>query len=98
MGTLAQLVLESRVDEAGRVAAFFARVGLPVHLGQLAVDPGDADALDVIIDGVMGFPFIGNMPTPMSAAVLRRGLLDAHHLGLEVGRRVGDESFRRLHG
>jgi hypothetical protein len=38
------------------------------------------------------------MPTPMNAAILRRGLLDAHELGLEVGRRAGDESFRRLHG
>jgi len=98
MGTLAQLVLESRADEARRVAAFFAQVGLPVHLGQLAVDANDAAAVDTIVDGVLAFPFIGNMPMALDAGTLRRGLLGAHELGLEVGRRAGDASYRRLHG
>jgi len=97
MGTLAQLILESRLDEARRVGAFFAQVGLPVHLGQLSIEAGDAVALDTVVDGVMAFPFIGNMPMPIDAAVLRRGLLGAHELGLEVGRRAGDAAYRRLH-
>ncbi len=41
MGTLAQLMMESRPDEAARVAEFFATVGLPIHLGQLSLDAGD---------------------------------------------------------
>jgi glycerol dehydrogenase len=98
LGTLAQLVLESRPDEARRVAQFFAQVGLPVHLGQLSIDAGDASAVDTIVDGAMGFPFIGNMPIPMSAMVLREGLLAAHELGLAVGQAAGDAPYRRLHG
>jgi glycerol dehydrogenase len=97
MGTLAQLVLESRPDEARRVAEFFARVGLPVHLGQLAIEAGDARALDTVVNGAMAFPFIGNMPMPIDAAVLRQGLLGAHDLGLAVCEQAGDASYRRLH-
>jgi hypothetical protein len=67
-------------------------------LGQLSIDAGDAAALGIILDGVMGFPFIANMPMPIDAAILRRGLLDAHEVGLDVGRHAGDASYRRLHG
>lgn len=98
MGTLAQLVLETRDEEAGRVARFFAQVGLPVHLGQLRVDPGDASALETIAAGALAFPFIQNMPVPLDAAVLRRGLLGAHDLGLAVREDAGDASWQRLHG
>ncbi len=86
-----------RVDEARRVAAFFAQVGLPVHLGQLSIETGDAAALDTIVDSVMAFPWIGNMPMRLDPTILRRGLLGAHELGLEIGRRAGDASYRRLH-
>lgn len=97
MGTLAQLVLESRLDEAGRVARFFAQVGLPVHLGQLSVDAGDAGSLDTIVEGALAFPFIGNMPITVDAAILRQGLLGANDLGLTVARQMGDAPYRRLH-
>jgi glycerol dehydrogenase len=97
MGTLAQLVMEARPDEARRVALFFARVGLPVHLGQLAIDAGSASALDTIVEGALAFPFIGNMPMRMDAAVLRQGLLGAHELGLAVREQAGDAAYRRLH-
>ncbi len=97
MGTLAQLVLEGRTDEAQRVAEFFARVGLPVRLEQLSVDPGDAGALEVVSDGVLGFPFIGNMPMALDAATIRKALLDAHDLGRDVCERNGEEAWRRLH-
>jgi len=98
MGTLAQLAIESRLDEARRVALFFAQVGLPVHLGQLSIDAGSASALDTIVEGAMAFPFIGNMPMQIDAAVLRQGLLGAHELGLAVREQAGDASYRRLHG
>lgn len=97
MGTLAQLVLESRPDEARRVAQFFARVGLPVHLRQLSIDASDASAVDTIVEGAMTFPFIGNMPMRLDAAVLREALHAADHLGLAVCEQAGDASYRRLH-
>jgi glycerol dehydrogenase len=97
MGTLAQLMLESRPDEARRVAHFFARVGLPVHLRQLSIDPDDTRALDTIADGALTFPFTRNMPMRLDGAVLRNALLAADGLGLAVSAESGDASYRRLH-
>ena len=96
MGTLAQLVMESRPDEAARVAEFFAAVGLPVHLGQLSLDGNDTSALDVVSDGASTFPFIGNMPMRVTAESVRSAILDAHRLGLTVVEKVGDAAYRRL--
>ena len=98
MGTLAQLMMEARPDEAARVAAFFAAVGLPIHLGQLGLDAADTGALDVITEGTLGFPFIGNMPQPVTAALVRSAVLDAHRLGVSVAEQSGDAAYRRLHG
>jgi glycerol dehydrogenase len=98
MGTLAQLMMESRLDEAERVAEFFATVGLPIHLGQLSLDAGDTSALDVIIEGTLAFPFIGNMPQPLTAELVRSAVLDAHRLGLSMAEKIGDAAYRRLHG
>lgn len=97
MGTLVQLVLESRLDEARRVAGFFVQVGLPTNLGQLSIDADDTAALDTIVEGALGFPFLSNMPVPTDAGALRRGLLDAHALGCAVTAQHGDAAYRRLH-
>ncbi|MGD8384413.1 MAG: iron-containing alcohol dehydrogenase [Lysobacterales bacterium] len=97
MGTLAQLVMESRPDEAERVAQFFARVGLPVHLGQLSLGEGDAAALDTVSEAAMTFPFISNMPMAVTPERVRSSILEAHRLGLDVAAKTGDEAYRRLH-
>lgn len=96
MGTLAQLMMESRADEAARVAVFFAAVGLPIHLGQLSLDAGDRSALDVVVEGTLGFPFIANMPPPVTAPLVRAAVLDAHGLGLSVAEKIGDAAYRRM--
>jgi glycerol dehydrogenase len=97
MGTLAQLMMESRPDEASRVAEFFATVGLPVHLGQLSLDAGDKSALQVVSEGTMAFPFTGNMPMPVTTELVRTAILDAHRLGLAVVEKTGDAAYRRIH-
>jgi glycerol dehydrogenase len=96
MGTLAQLMMESRSDEAVRVAEFFAIVGLPIHLGQLSLDADDSSALDTIVEGTLTFPSIGNMPKPVSAKTVRSAVLEADRIGQSVAEKVGDEAYRRL--
>lgn len=96
MGTLAQLMLESRPDEATRVAEFFATVGLPVHLGQLSLDASDASALDTIVEGSLAFPFIQNMPVAVTAESVRGAVLDADRLGRPIAEKMGDAAYRRL--
>ena len=99
MGTLAQLMMESRPDEARRVAEFFAAVGLPIHLGQLGIGRSEQDAaLDVVAEATLGFPFIGNMPRPVTAALVRSSVQEADVLGRAVAADAGDEAYRRLHG
>lgn len=97
MGLLGQLLMESRTDEAVRVAEFFASVGLPIHLGQISVDPNDMRALDAIAQGTLAFPFISNMPMPVDAEMIKKAVLGAHELGLRVAERVGEAAYRRLH-
>jgi glycerol dehydrogenase len=97
MGTLAQLMMESRPDEAARVAEFFATVGLPIHLGQLSLDATHTSALDVVSEGTVAFPFTGNMPMPVTAELVRSALLDADRLGRTVAQKTGDAPYRRLH-
>ena len=97
MGTLAQLMMESRPDEAARVAEFFATVGLPIHLGQLSLDAADGSALEVVSQGTLAFPFIGNMAMPVTAELVRSAVLDAHRLGLSVAGKTGDAAYRPQH-
>ena len=97
MGTLGQLMMEKRIDDARRVAGFFTDVGLPVHLGQLGLAATDSEALGTIAEGVLGFPFIGNMPMPIDAEVIRDAVLAADELGRAVSAERGDSAYRKLH-
>jgi len=97
MGTLAQLMLESRPDEAARVAEFFATVGLPVHLGQISLEDSDSEALGLVAEGTVDYPFIGNMPEKVTIDSVRAAILEAHTLGLLVAEKSGDAAYQRLH-
>jgi len=97
MGTLAQLMMQQRDDEANRVAEFFAAVGLPIHLGQLGLERSDAAHLETVTTGVLGFPFIGNMPMAVDRARVHSAMLAADALGRSVSGRLGDAAYRRLH-
>jgi len=97
MGTLAQLVMEARADEATRVAAFFAAVGLPIHLGQLSMDERDGAALALVSGMAPHFPFAHNMPLAVTAERVEWSIREAHRIGSVVARDTGDEAYRRLH-
>lgn len=97
IGLLAQLQLEGDEDEARRATVFCASVGLPAHLGQLGLDPADADALGTVADGAMAIDFVHNEPLTVTSDLLLEALLDAHRLGAEVAADVGDSTYRELH-
>jgi glycerol dehydrogenase len=97
MGTLTQLMLEGQSDEARRVATFFAAVGLPIHLGQVALDANQRAALDILVDGTMAWPYTANMPMPVTAQMVRSAILDADALGRSVQGDAGDAAYRRVH-
>jgi glycerol dehydrogenase len=96
MGTLTQLVMESG-NEARRVAEFFTRVGLPVHLGQISLGPDDTSALDTVVEASVASPIIHNMPMPITPEFVRASIIGAHELGLSVTESLGDDAYRKLH-
>ena len=96
MGTITQLMMESRQQEAVKTAEFFARIGLPINLAQVSLSPGDRAAIDTLVAGALEFPFMANMPLKVDGALVRQAVLDADALGTEVAGRLGDDPWRRL--
>ena len=96
MGLIAQLVMDSKKEEAEKAARFFASMGLPVHLGQLSLSKNDTEHLHTVSEIAAAFPLIHNMPFEVTADVVRRAILEAHELGVSVAANVGDEAYRRL--
>ena len=95
MGVVSQLVLEGDTGEAKRVAEFFARVGLPIHLGQLSLEAGDS-GLDAVFEATLAFPPLQNLPFSPTLEQVRSGILTASELGMSVAKDVGDDAYRRL--
>jgi glycerol dehydrogenase len=98
MGLLTHLCLEGQLEEARRIAEFFAEIGLPVHLGHLSlnVDRHDRE-LDGIVREALKIFFVHNEPFKVTAQRLKGALVQAHHLGMEVSQEMGDKAYRRLH-
>jgi len=97
MGLLTQLVIEKRDKEARQVAEFFARVGLPIHLGQLGLSAGDTASLQPVMETAMLLPIVLNEPFPVTEDSLIEASQQAHTLGMDVAQRVGDAAWRALH-
>jgi glycerol dehydrogenase len=97
IGLLAQLVLETKRDEARKVAEFFANVGLPMHLGQISLSPDHRAELDGVMTAAMMLPFVANEPFEVNAARLLEAALESHEMGLQVEQAVGDEAYHAMH-
>ena len=96
MGVMAQLAMQNSPDRE-RVARFFARVGLPIHLNQLSIPATNRDDIDKVIKLALSRPIAKNMPIPVTYASVKRAILDANELGLAVTNEIGDDAYRRLH-
>ncbi|XOV85460.1 MAG: glycerol dehydrogenase [bacterium] len=96
LGLMTQLAMEQSED-ASKVATFFARVGLPVHLEQISMSPQRNAALDRLIEATLANPIAHHMPMSVDGVVLRRAILDADTLGQAVAKQVGDTAYRKLH-
>ena len=73
-------------------------VGLPIHLGQLSLDADDKSALDVVAEGTLAFPFIGNMPQPRHRRAGARVGSRRAPARIVRGEKSGDAAYRRLQG
>ena len=96
MGVMAQLAMQNSPDRE-RVARFFARVGLPIHLGQLSIWATNQDDIDKVISLALSRPIAKHMPMPVTYASVKKSILDGNELGLAVTNEIGDDAYRRLH-
>ena len=96
MGVTTQLMLQQDLPEARRVSEFFARVGLPVHLGQFDLAATQSKEIASVAEGAMGFDPIHNLPFDVTVETVTQAMLDADELGRSVAADVGDEAYRRL--
>ena len=96
IGVLTQLILEANIDESRKVASFFAKVGLPVHLGHIGLDiKDDAKALEEAMATAVAL--IHNEPFEVTVETVLSALLQAHELGVQVASSEGDDSYREIH-
>ena len=96
MGVMAQLAMQGSPDRE-RVAKFFARVGLPVHLEQLGLSAANENDIDKVIELALSRPISKHMPMPVTHAAVKKAMLDGNELGLAVTSEIGDVAYRRLH-
>ena len=97
IGLLTQLVVQGHAEEFKQVAEFFATIGLPIHLGQLGLDPVDTAPLRAVMKTAMTLPYIVNEPSPLSVDLLVTAAQHAHTLGQEITQRAGEAPYRTLH-
>ena len=92
IGVLIQLVPEGDEAEARRVAEFFARVGLPIHFGQLGVSIDDSTSADRVMQQAALLGFVGNEPLRITPAVLLAASERADEIGREIAGKIGDSA------
>jgi glycerol dehydrogenase len=97
MGLLIQFVLEDSIEEARDVAAFFARIGLPIHLGQLGLSADARNELELVADVALSLPIMANEPFPATRESLVDAMFLADALGREIAGSTGDTAWRKLH-
>ncbi len=98
IGTLTQLVMEDRAAELERVMAFFVAIGLPVHLGQVAVDAHDSASMNTLATAAMTAGYIHNMAGSVDEARVKQALARMDEQGRSFTAAHGDLAYRKLHG
>ncbi|MBA4418025.1 MAG: glycerol dehydrogenase [Syntrophus sp. (in: bacteria)] len=89
IGTMTQLIMEKRMDEANQAARFFKDVGLPLHLAQLGFDPLQQGAeLDNIVQRSLNVFFIRYEPYEITHGFLKAAILEANEFGKAMEREL----------
>ncbi|UCE62581.1 MAG: glycerol dehydrogenase [Nitrospirota bacterium] len=97
IGLLTQLHLEEREDEGKKVAEFFAKVGLPIHLGQISLSPKNEAEVNDVMEAAMTLPILRNEPFEVTKISLLTAASKAHEMGLEIEQTIGNAAYNALH-
>jgi len=96
ISTLAQLALE-KSNDIQSLASFFARIGLPVHLGQLSMSRHKIDEINMLAEVTMANPNVHNMPMELDQTIIKKSIIDADAFGRSITEEIGDAAYLRLH-
>lgn len=89
IGTMTQLIMEERMDEAEQTARFFKDVGLPLHLTQLGFDPLQRESeLNNIVQHSLNVFFIRYEPFKISHNFLKAAIIKANEFGKNMERNL----------
>jgi glycerol dehydrogenase len=89
IGTMTQLIMETRMEEAREAARFFNGVGLPLNLARLGFDPLLRESeLDDIVKHSLNVLFIRYEPFELTHALLKAGILEANDFGRAMEREL----------
>ncbi len=97
IGLQTQLHLEGKEIEGKKVAEFFAKIGLPVHLGQVSLSPSDDSDLDTVMSAALTLQILRNEPFEVTKESLLTAALQAHEMGLAIEHSVGSAAYNALH-
>ena len=98
IGILSHLILEGREAEAETVGTFLAKVGLPVHAGQLGLDmEKDKAGIMSALENAIGSHLTDSEPFEVTVQSLFDAFSRAHKLGLQLSSTHGDDAFHKLH-
>ena len=98
IGILSHLILEGREAEAETVGTFLAKVGLPVHAGQLGLDiEKDKAGIMSALENAIGSHLTDSEPFEVTVQGLFDAFSRAHELGLQLSSTHGDDAFHKLH-
>ena len=96
-GLIAHLLLEDKRDEAEKAATFFARVGLPVHLGQVSFENPSMEDRKKHAQASLAIPIIQNEPFDVTEEMVIDIVDQADKFGRIVSKNVGDTAYRNIH-
>lgn len=97
IGLQTQLHLEGKENEGRKVAEFFSKIGLPVHLGQVSLSPTNDSEMNTVMAAAMTLPILRNEPFEVTKKTLLAAALQAHEMGLAIENSVGNAAYRSLH-
>ncbi|MEM7009233.1 MAG: glycerol dehydrogenase [Thermodesulfobacteriota bacterium] len=96
-GLIAHLLLEDRYDEAEKAATFFAKVGLPVHLGQLSFENPTIEERKKHAQAALAIPIIQNEPFEVTERMVIDIVDHADKFGRMISKDIGDEPYHSIH-
>ena len=103
IGLLTMLTMEERQGLPGRkeeyrqVAEFFSKVGLPVCLKHVCLDPKDSEGMELFLKSVLDQWFCHNEPFLVTKDLVLQSLLEADQKGQAIVQELGDEAYRAIH-